>query len=286
MLRHYLRKTAYRLTQIAYAKRNYKLLMNASFRELNSRTQALAAATNFFSTIVRPIAVQAPFGNSMLVIAPHQDDEVIGCGGAMALQKKAGATVQSVVLQDGSDEHEKMSLTREHLSKLRNSESCAAARVIGAEPPVFLSHKSLAREEAQITASLIHLIKQKHVDVVFTPFALDGNIDHRTTSRILAGALSQISRNIRVFQYEVWANCIPNVVVIIDTVMAQKVEMLRCFKFANSAFDYTHATTGLNMYHSRMLPVGVARYVEAYFEAPREEYIDIIGSIKVAELAK
>jgi LmbE family N-acetylglucosaminyl deacetylase len=42
----------------------------------------------------------------MLVVAPHQDDEVIGCGGALALQVRSGNPAAIVVLQDGADEHD------------------------------------------------------------------------------------------------------------------------------------------------------------------------------------
>src|ERR1035438_10870569 len=114
---------------------------------------------------------------------------------------------------------------------------------------------------------------------VFIPFALDGHRDHRTANYILAGALAKISWNVRVFGYEVWGMCIPNVVLIIDDVIETKTEMLRCFTFANSALDYVNSTLGLNMFHSRMLGAGTCRYAERFFELPREEYIDLVGRI-------
>jgi LmbE family N-acetylglucosaminyl deacetylase len=257
--------------------------MRTSFREIELRTQALAAATNFFSTVVRPIVIKAPFGASMLVIAPHQDDEVIGCGGAMALQRKAGAAVQTVVLQDGADEHQQVSLTREQLKDLRNAESRAAAEIIGADSPVFLAHKDLVREAETIAEYLACCIESKSIDVIFTPFALDGNVDHRAANKILADALSYIRRDVRILQYEVWANCVPNVAIIIDSVIDDKRDMLGCFRFANSALNYLHATIGLNMYHSRMLPAGAAQYVEAYFETPKDEYLALIKALVMAE---
>lgn len=283
MLRHYLRQAADRVLQFAYARRRFKLLMRTSFDGLNLRLQSVAAATNFFSTVVRPVVIRAPFGNSMLVLAPHQDDEVIGCGGAMALQRRCGHAVQVAVLHDGADEHQQVSLTRAQLREMRNAESRAAAHVIGATEPLFFECKNLRQESPFLESALLEVIKSNNVDVIFTPFILDGNSEHRACNVILSRAIKGIRHDIRILQYEVWANCIPNVAVIIDDVMHQKIEMLSCFRFANSALDYTHATTGLNMFHSRLLPAGAARYVEAFFETPCEEYLTLVDEVAEAE---
>ena len=279
MLRHYLRRAADRATQIIYARRKFKLLMKSNFRDIDIRVQELAAATNFFSSVVRPVVIEAPFGKSMMVVAPHQDDEVIGCGGAMALQCRQGCSTQVVVIQDGADEHEQVSLTRDQLRDMRNEESRAAARVINAAEPIFLGCSDIRRESESARVALREVITKNRVDTIFTPFILDGNSDHRACNVLLASVLREIDHDLRMLQYEVWANCVPNVGVVIDDVMHQKLEMLSCFHFANSALDYTHSTTGLNMLNSRMFPAGTARYVEAYFETPREEYLEIVDAV-------
>lgn len=283
MLREYIRKGAQLATEVAFARRRFKLLLKTTLAEINLRVQAVAAATNFFSSTVRPIIIHPPFGKSMLVVGPHQDDEVIGCGGVMALQRRCGRPVQTVVLQDGADECVKVSMTRGALSEVRNEESRAAARLIDAEPPIFLGERDLRANSSRIAASLREVINQRQIDAIFVPFVLDGHPDHRACSAIVAEALDGIGRRIRVLQYEVWANCVPNVVVIVDEVAQMKRAMLDRFEFANSAVDYAHATMGLNMYHSRLVPGRGARYVEAFFETPHEEYIRLIEAVEKAE---
>lgn len=283
MLHHYFRQAAHLTTQVAFARKRFKLLLRSTIGELDLRTQAVAAATNFFSMVVRPVVIEAPFGSSMLVVAPHQDDEVIGCGGAMALQRRTGRAAKAVVLQDGAHEHAQVSMTRDALREKRNAESRAAARVIDAEEPTFLARQDL-RADAESTAIALHeLIESRQVDAVFTPFVLDGHPDHRLCNVILAKALKDVRRRLRVLQYEVWATCIPNVVVVIDAVNEEKAKMLSCFEFANGAVNYAHATIGLNMFHSRLLPAGRARYVEAFFESPREEFLEMVEAVESAE---
>lgn len=278
-----MRKAGHAITQIAFARRRFKLFLRETIQDINLRVQGVAAATNFFSTLIRPTVISAPFGRSMLVVAPHQDDEIIGCGGAMALQKCSGGAVGVIVLQDGADECAQVSMTRKSLEELRNEESRAAAKVIGIKDLVFLGSKDLRSEIASISSVMKEMIESRKVDAIFVPFVLDGNKDHKSCDVIVARALRGIERPIRVFQYEVWANCIPNVVVIVDDVMEKKEEMLSCFRFANSAVDYSHATKGLNMLNSRLLPAGKSKYVEAYFEMPRCEFVKFVDVVARAE---
>ena len=218
----------------------------------------------------------------MLVVAPHQDDETIGCGGVLALQVQAKGSAYVVLLQDGADEYAELGMERKALMDLRNAESRRAAAVIGMEPPIFLSHANLAAEAPQAVEELRKLITERRVDSVFVPFFLDGHYDHRTANYILAEALQGIPWDLRVLQYEVWGLCFPNVVVVIDQVVEQKLQMLSCFEYANRAVDYVHCTKGLNMYHSRMLGAGECRYAERFLEIPKLDYIELVERARSA----
>lgn len=283
MSRHYLRQAKDLLLQFLFSRKRFKLLLKTTTEQLDLRMQALASMTDFFSTAVTPIPITAPFGKSILVVAPHQDDEVIGCGGALALQMLSGQSASVVILQDGADEHASVSMSREALRERRNEESRAAAREIGIDAPIFLGLTNLRSNADAAASALRKIIEQRGVDAVFTPFVLDGHPDHRASNFILAKALTGLSRPIRTIQYEVWSNCIPNVLVVIDQVADKKDTMLACFEFANGAHDYAHATKGLNMFHSRLLPAGKARFVECFFELPREEFVRLVDRVEHAE---
>jgi LmbE family N-acetylglucosaminyl deacetylase len=266
-----------------YSRRQFKLFLTAALGDINLRMLVLAAETDYFAGFVRPIPVKAPFGKSMLVVAPHQDDETIGCGGAMALQVRSGNSVSIVMLQDGGDEHEAHGTSRGELTALRNEESRMAAAVIGVQSPLFLNHVRLVEAKAQAAAELRAAITRLRADAVFVPFVLDAHPDHRTANQILAEALEGISWEVRVLSYEVWGLCIPNVLLVIDEVIEAKIEMLRCFKYANSAVDYVQSTVGLNMYHSKMLGANQARYIERFFELPRTEYVALVKRIAATD---
>ncbi len=279
MIREYLRRGYRSLLPLMYARTNFKLFLKMSLADVDFRVQQLAAAADYFSSSIRPIPILPPFGRSMLVVAPHQDDEVIGPGGALALQVREKGAASVVILQDGADGHDELGLTRQGLVSLRNEESRRACAMLSIEPR-FLSHSNLAAASSQATEEIRQMIISERVDAVFVPFVLDGHPDHRTANYILAEALKAVDWNVRVFGYEVWGLCIPNVLVVIDDVMDDKIRMLSCFDFANKAVDYVQSTKGLNMYHSRLLGAGECRYAERFFEIPRREYIELVEKTK------
>jgi LmbE family N-acetylglucosaminyl deacetylase len=284
-IRNYLRYAYRAILPVLYARTNFKLFLKTSLADYDRRVRQLASMTDYFSGFVRAIPIQAPFGESMLVLAPHQDDETIGCGGALALQVRAQKKACVVMLTDGAEGCEELGMTRPEMAALRDEESRRAAAVIAMEPPVFLGYSDLTASQDAASEAIRQIIVDRKVDAVFVPFMLDGHVEHRKANYILAAALQKIDRQIRVFGYEVWGLCIPNVILVIDHVMDDKLAMLRCFEFANQAIDYVQSTKGLNMYHSRMLGSGVCRYAERFFEIPSSEYIGLVDQVRAGEIA-
>jgi LmbE family N-acetylglucosaminyl deacetylase len=285
VIRLYLRRLYRLLLPLLYRRSQFKLFLNATLGDINLRMLTLASVTDYFAPFVRPVVIKAPFGKSMLIVAPHQDDEVIGCGGALALQLRSGNAAAVVVLQDGADEHDEVGMSRQALMELRNDESRKSAETIGLKPPRFLNHARLAESAPQASEEMRGIIVERKIDALFVPFVLDAHPDHRSANYILADALKSVSWNVRIFGYEVWGLCIPNILVVIDSVMEEKMRMLSCFSYANGAVDYVHSTRGLNMYHSRMLGAGECRYAERFFELPRKEYIELVERVRVGDTA-
>lgn len=76
----------------------------------------------------------APAG-AVLVVAPHQDDETLGCGGLIAEAVARGRTVEILFVSDGAASHPgSRAWPRSRLRDLREAEATAAAGILGVRP--------------------------------------------------------------------------------------------------------------------------------------------------------
>ncbi len=129
----------------------------------------------------------------VLVIAAHPDDEVLGCGGAMARHADAGDRVHVVFLADGVTARQDVPDLDALADALRRREdgATAAARILGAEPPVFhrLPDNRLDGVPLIDLAKLVEReIARIGPDIVYTHHGGDLNVDHRLTHQAVLTA--------------------------------------------------------------------------------------------------
>jgi LmbE family N-acetylglucosaminyl deacetylase len=148
----------------------------------------------------------------LLVVAPHPDDDAIGCGGTIARSAGRGATVSVVYVTDGAASHPNSKrYPPEALRALREREAIEGLRRLGiATPPVFLrvpdgrvSHLS-GRERDLAIAALEACIDESACEVVFGPWRDEPHPDHAGTAALLAEALARRSPSPVALSYAVW----------------------------------------------------------------------------------
>jgi LmbE family N-acetylglucosaminyl deacetylase len=122
----------------------------------------------------------APPG-AIAVIAPHPDDETLGCGGLLALAAAAGRPTVVVLLTDGAASHPRSELP---IASLRLSEIRRALSVLGHESDVLvalgLADGALdAADPAAVVARLTEVLRSWGVASVFVTGPQDPHPDHR-----------------------------------------------------------------------------------------------------------
>ena len=193
---------------------------------------------------------------AVLVLAPHPDDEVFGCGGAIAAHVRAGVPVHVVILTDGAVFGD---ATR------RASESLAAAGVLGYGEPEFwrLPDRGLCYSEA-LLLRLVDKIVNAGVDLIYAPSPLEVHPDHRHASMLAMEAARRVTQPVRLAFYEVGAPLRPNVLLDITAFLELKDSAMRCFESQLSQQYYVSQIAALNRYRCYTLTSEVLA-AEAYW---------------------
>jgi LmbE family N-acetylglucosaminyl deacetylase len=214
----------------------------------------------------RSTLIWEPADETVLVLAPHMDDEVIGCGGTIAKHTARGANVTVVFLTDGG-------AVSSTLTETRTQEAHRALAVLGIQNSLFLG---AADGHLSSTPSLVDAVRallvKNRFDLVYLPSFLEEHADHRATSQILADAASGTNVNPQCLAYEVWTPLFPNCLVSIDETLEIKRSALSHYRSQLSDVDYEHTQFGLNAYRSAAFLGGRCRYAEAFCSLPFVEY--------------
>jgi LmbE family N-acetylglucosaminyl deacetylase len=262
-----------------------KLLAKALGPRRSRSLHALVRASAIHNQ--RPL-VREPEGGKIVVLAPHMDDEVLGCGGTMARHVQEGADVSVVFLTDGrygggayaapgEPERERR---QSELVDIRKEEARRAGEILGVRNITFLdAEDGRLRTDSHVPARLRSILERDRPDVVYLPFFLESHVDHCATSDILMAATAGARDNFECRGYEVWTPLFPNIVVEIDTTVELKKRALACYVSQLADIDYMHTGIGLNAYRSSAVGCKTARFVEAFFSLPLTDYRKLHGVV-------
>jgi N-acetylglucosamine malate deacetylase 1 len=212
---------------------------------------------------------------TVLVIAPHPDDESIGCGGTLRLHADRGDRVVVVCLTSG--EQALKHLPKREVWKLREAEAAAAAEVLGVARLEFFRHPDWLLDEHIDAAAeqLAREIDRESPAAVYVPHPLDAHPDHRASHVAFRRAVRDRPLDgMAAMAYEVWTPMTRyNHLVNVDATMAAKMRAVRCHASQLESFDYDQAARGLNRYRGAMQTQW--RYAEAFLNLnPRAEEVD------------
>ncbi len=146
-----------------------------------------------------------------LILAPHPDDESLGCGGLIAACVAAGRIPLVVLLTDGSGSHpNSRAYPKDRLRSVRAQEARTAVAHLGLPPDriVFLNEPDTAAPRQgpgfdAVVAKLTALIAEEtDCTTILAPWLHDPHCDHEAASlvaaRVAAGA------GVRHVAYPVW----------------------------------------------------------------------------------
>lgn len=200
---------------------------------------------------------------NILVIAPHPDDEAIGCGGSIRLHADRGDRVAVVFLTSGELglEH----LAPEEAARIREREAAQASAILGVVRSEFLRLADwfLGDDQSLAVARLVPILREEHPARIYLPHPEDAHPDHRCTLPVVRAALREAALSAELWAYEIWSPLVrAEEIADITAAMPAKLRAVRCYGSQLASFRYDRAVRGLNQYRGALF--AKCAYAEAF----------------------
>jgi len=206
---------------------------------------------------------------TVLIVAPHPDDDIIGAGGAMAILAQSGPAVFSLYVTDGS--------TSSCCPAVREREACDALKAVHARAGFFLRQSSGQLEgragRRAATEKIRSVFDFLRPESVYVPSPFEGHVTHRRVTALCVSAIRQISRwRPSLWGYHVWGGLygLPGTrTVDISRVMGKKRRALRMHKSQLAFKAYDAGIAGRNRYEGVYMETHAAqsvRFAESFID--------------------
>lgn len=121
----------------------------------------------------------------VLVVAPHPDDEVLGCGGMLALHTQRGDTVRVIICTNGAGVDADAAL-----AERRHTECVAACSELGVDDVRFLDFADGGLEASEDFASRLADEAARYApELVYAPSKREYHADHRAAAEAARDAV-------------------------------------------------------------------------------------------------
>jgi LmbE family N-acetylglucosaminyl deacetylase len=141
-----------------------------------------------------------------LILAPHPDDESLGCGGLIAASCAAGLAPVVAILTDGAASHPgSRTYPPRRLAAVRAAEALAALAILGLPADrLFLLRQPDTRLAAHegVIDRLLSIAAREGCGVVIGPWAGDPHCDHEAAAAIAEAVAAR--GGMRLLSYPVW----------------------------------------------------------------------------------
>lgn len=185
--------------------------------------------------------------SNVLIVAPHPDDEILGCGALINKKSKLGDSVFVLVVTRGTPRL----YTTQQVDNVRN-EALQAHSYLGVKETIFFDYNAPELDiesQADISVSIKNVINKFNIDTVYLPHRGDIHSDHRVVFNASLVACRPVSGSPvkKIYSYETlseteWAPpfgddaFIPTHYVDVTCEFNHKIEAMRFFKSQVKSF--------------------------------------------------
>jgi LmbE family N-acetylglucosaminyl deacetylase len=193
---------------------------------------------------------------TVLVVAAHPDDELLGCAGTLARHARAGDRVEIVIMAEGATSRSSPEERAAHAAELERLREAAraAAGTIGAANVEFVGLPD-NRMDGEVLLDVVQrleaIVARVQPSIVYTHHRGDENVDHDVTHRAVITACRPLPGHsvTRILAFETvssteWMSPVsaapfaPNWFVDIGDTLDDKLAALRCYEAEMRPFPH------------------------------------------------
>lgn len=212
--------------------------------------------------------VELVAGEGILCLAPHPDDEVLGCGGLLMLAQRQGMRVQTTIVTAGDQGLDGVAPDNPRLE-----ESRAAARTMGLpEPDCWHLPDRQLRHSPPLIERIVQTLRMHQPRWLLLPALTEPHPDHQALA--LAGmAAAQRQGGVSLLFYEVGSPTQTNTLVDITSVAERKWEALQAFGSQEAQHGYRQHAQAMSAVRAFVCPPSVDA-AEAFWQVPAQALVE------------
>jgi N-acetylglucosamine malate deacetylase 1 len=207
------------------------------------------------------IRYELPEIKRALVLAPHPDDETLGCGGTISLY--AGRIAFTVVtLSNG----EAVDIPEDNKGKLRKKEHLDALEILGVKDVVLLELPDGRFRENRdlIKKKFSEIFLMKNPELVFSPSPYEAHPDHRETAMACIDSVKTFP-SVKIAFYEIYNPVRFNTLIDISQRLDTKRDALKKYHYSMLKKEDMFAASSIALNRFRSLFTLLDSYYEAFW---------------------
>jgi LmbE family N-acetylglucosaminyl deacetylase len=200
---------------------------------------------------------------TILIIAAHPDDELLGCGGSILKWNQSNFNVKVLYLSEGVSARSSINEQKDWNKEINDREIMAKAYAAAANLEIvgFMRKPNLRTKEIpmlDLVKEISNYIKKIKPNEIYTHFPGDMNSDHRVCFEAVLTACRPFSENHveKLYSFEIpsstnWSSSLdlptfkPNHFIDIDSTITKKIEMLNYYKYEMREFPHPRSNENI-----------------------------------------
>ena len=226
---------------------------------------AASVAGKLWRSHARPWS--SPGAQRVMVIAPHPDDEVVGCAGALIEHRRCGDAISMVFATDGGRSRA-LGLDRVAMIDRRRQEAQASAHYFQAKS-VWLGWPEGEWTSEEAATFLKSTLTTVNPQVIYVPSRVDFHPEHRRVAQAIARALPPDS-SIELRAYPVLVPLTPALGNLVLDVSAHHSEIESVMGVYETQVDTVRRGWRVRRYAARLHHVGA--WAEEFWQMSAQQY--------------